>query len=111
MVVVDVRGISVFCQQSLFVGLQDYFTKWVEVISLPDQTAKCIACELVKLFTKFRLPDVLHSDQGRNYERTILSQTLNEFGVMKARITAYHHQCGAMVEWFNHSLLQLLHTC
>ena len=60
------------------------------------------------MFSNYGLPDILHSDQGRNFESTILRQTLEAFGVKKTRTTAYHPQGDGMVERFNRSLLQLL---
>lgn len=50
----------------------------------------------------------MHSDQGRNFESSILAKTLEAFGVNKTRTTAYHPQGDGMVERFNRSLLQLL---
>ena len=38
--------------------VQDYFTKWVEAITLPDQTAAHITKELVKPFSTFGCPDI-----------------------------------------------------
>ena len=64
----------------------------------------------MKLFTTFGIPEILHSDQGRNFESTILRQTLEAFGINKSRTTAYHPQCDGMVEHLNRSLLQLLRT-
>ena len=90
--------------------IQDYFTKWVEAVPLPDQTADRITGELVKLFSTYGHPEILHSDQGRNFESSILAQTLDAFGVHKSRTTAYHPQGDGMVERFNRSLLQLLRT-
>ena len=75
---------------------------------LPDQTAVRITGELVKIFSTFGHPEILHSDQGRNFESSILAQTLQAFGVHKSRTTAYHPQGDGMVERFNRSLLQLL---
>ena len=66
--------------------------------------------ELVKLFSVYGYPQILHSDQGRNFESSILAQTLKAFGVKKSRTTAYHPQGHCMVECFNRSLLQLLRT-
>ncbi len=64
----------------------------------------------MKLCSSFGLPDILHSDQGANFESTILWNTLEEFGVVKTRTTAYHPQGDGMVERLNRSLLQLLRT-
>ena len=43
--------------------IQDYMTKWAEAIPIPDQTAKHITVKLVKVFNRYGLPDILHSDQ------------------------------------------------
>ena len=56
------------------------------------------------------LPDVLHSDQGRNFESTLLRQTLDAFGTSKSYTTAYHPQGDGMVERFNCSLLQMIRS-
>ena len=71
-------------------------------------TASRIADELVKVFTSYGLPVTLHSDQGRNFESSILQQTLEAFGISKSRTTAYHPQGDGMVERFNRTLLQML---
>ena len=88
--------------------VQDYFTKWAEAILLPDQTAARITRELIKLFSVYAHPEIFHSDQGRNFESSILKQTLEAFGVHKSQTTAYHLQGDGMVERFNQFLLQLL---
>ena len=61
----------------------------------------------MKVFTEYGLPDIIHLDQERNFESSILRQTLEAFGVAK-RTTAYHSQGDGMVECFNRSLLQML---
>ena len=60
------------------------------------------------MFATYGMPDILHSDQGCNFESSILLQTLEAFGVKKSRTTAYHPQGDGMVERFNRSLLQML---
>ena len=88
--------------------IQDYFTKWVEAIPFPDQTTTQITNALVQVFSTYGMPEVLHSHQGKNFESTLLQQTLATFGIHKSRTTAYHPEGDGMVECFNRSLLQMM---
>ena len=109
MVAVDILEVPLSsCNNRYLLVIQDYFTKWPEAIPLPDQTATRIMTELIKFFSRFGLPDVLHSDQGRNFESTVLRETLQAFGVAKSRTTSYHPQGDGMAERLNRSLLQML---
>ena len=72
---------------------------------MPDQTASCITDELVKLYSRTGIPEILHSDQGRNFESTLLWQTREAFGIEKSHITAYHSQGDGMAERLNCSIL------
>ena len=111
MIAVDILAVPLSTNNNRYLlVIQDYFTKWVEAVPLPDQTAARITGELVKLFSTYGHPEILHSDQGRNFESSILAQTLDAFGVHKSRTTAYHPQGEGMVEPFNRSFLQLLRT-
>ena len=111
MVAVDILQLPVSCHNNKYLlVIQDYFTKWAEAIPLPDQTASRITRELVQVFTRFGLPDIIHSDQGANFESTILRQTLDAFGVNKTHTTSYHPQGDGMVERFNRTLLQMLRS-
>ena len=76
---------------------------------LPNQKATSITKAIIKLCSSFGIPDVIHSDQGRNFESCLFREMLTAFGIEKSRTTAYHPQGDGMVERFNRSLLQLLH--
>ena len=81
MIAVDILEVPVSSNNNRYLlVVQDYFTKWAEAIPLPDQTATRITAELIKLFCTHGHPDILHSDQGRNFESTILAPTLQAFG-------------------------------
>ena len=91
MVAVDILQVPTSCQNHKYIlVIQDYFTKWAQAIPLTNQTAATFTRELVKIFSNYGLPEILHSDQGRNFESTSLQQTLDAFGITKSKTTAYH---------------------
>ena len=77
MVAADVLEVPVFSNNNRYLLIvQDYFTKWVEVVPMPDQTATRIVSALTKIFCTLGIPEVLHSDQGRNFKSLLLKETL-----------------------------------
>ena len=68
MIAVDILEVPLSSSNNRYLlVVQDYFTKWADATPLPDQTAARISAELVKLFSVFGQPEILHSDQGRNF--------------------------------------------
>ncbi|RXN34248.1 Retrovirus-related Pol poly from transposon [Labeo rohita] len=59
----------------------DYFTKWPEAYAVLDQSASTSAKQLVdEMFTRFGVPDELHSDQRRNFESQLFSEVCQRLG-------------------------------
>ena len=107
MVGVDVLKVPISHQGSQYIlVIQDYFTKWPVAIPMKDQTANMIVQALVSTFSNYGIPSVLHSDQGTNFESTVLKQTCGAFVMHKSRTTPYHPQGDGLVERTNRSLLQ-----
>jgi hypothetical protein len=62
----------------------DYFTKWGEAFALPDQTAQTTAdCLVENFFSRFGLPERIHSDQGSNFESTLFKEMTELMGIKK----------------------------
>ena len=65
MVAVDILEVPISYHRNRYLlVIQDYFTKWADAIPLPDQTAERISQELVKVFSSYGMPEILHSDQA-----------------------------------------------
>ena len=106
MLAVDVLEVPVSTNGNRYLlVVQDYFTKWADAFPMPDQTARRITDILINLCARMGLPRIIHSDQGRNFESTILHQTLQAFGITKSHTTAYHPQGDGMVERLNRLIL------
>ena len=53
----------------------DYFTKWMEAYIILNQETTTIAKKLVdEMFCRFSPPEQLHSDQGRQFESTLMKE-------------------------------------
>ena len=88
MIAIDILEVPVSTKNSRYLlVIQDYCTNWADARPLPDQTAIRITAKLVKLFCTYGIPEIVHSDQGRNFESSIVQSTLDAFGVQKSHTT------------------------
>ncbi|KAJ0050423.1 hypothetical protein NL108_003631 [Boleophthalmus pectinirostris] len=87
----------------------DYFTKWPEAFAIPDQEAETVADTLVEgMFSRFGVAEVIHSDQGRNFESAVFAAMCERMGMQKTRTTPLHPQSDGLVERFNRTLAKQL---
>lgn len=84
--------------------LSDHFTRWKDVIAIPDRTAETVANELDHKITYFGLLERIHTDQGAQFEARLMQQLYNRWGVSKSRTTSYHPQGNGVVEHGNKDL-------
>ena len=90
-------------------AVTDYFTKWVEIFPIPDQTAPtCAEIILNEVIARFGCPYNIHSDQGRNYESAIFSELCQLLEIRKTRTSPGHPSCNGQVEHFNRTLVSMI---
>ncbi len=84
----------------------DQFTKWVECIPLPSQTAEVTAQAVVsQFFSRFGIPLQLHTDRGSNFESKLFDSICKLLQIHKSRTTAYRPSANGQVERFNRTLM------
>ena len=87
----------------------DCFSRWTEACPLPDKTAHSVADAFFnQVVCRFGMPSVIHSDQGREFEKKIMQELCLLCGSHKTRTTPYHPESDGMVERFNRTLLMML---
>lgn len=89
--------------------VSDYFTKWTEAYPLKNIESQTVAKVLVEqFFCKYGVPEMVHSDQGRQYESRLFKDMCELLGIKKTRTTAFHPKSDGMVERFNKTLATML---
>jgi hypothetical protein len=89
--------------------ITDYFTKWVEIFAVPDQTAvTCAQTMLNEVVCRFGCPLAIHSDQDRNFESGIFQELCKILEIRKTRTSPRNPKCNGQVERFNRTLIGMI---
>ena len=71
-------------------GVQDYFSKWTEMVPIHNKRASTIAKELYFMFTRYRCLRRIISDRSREFCNALSDKLFGFFGV-EHRVTAPYH--------------------
>ena len=72
---------------------QDLFTKWIEVEPLRAANAKRIMDSFLDVvITRWGTPEVLHSDNGTEYNNNLVKELVTTFGIHRSFTPLYHPQ-------------------
>lgn len=90
---------------------QDYFTKWLQAVPLPDKTTLSVADAFyTQWVVYYGCPYELHSDQGGEFTSDLLAHMCARLRIHKTFTSAYRPQSDSMVERSNRTLQDLLRT-
>ncbi|MEX1347567.1 MAG: RNase H-like domain-containing protein, partial [Desulfobacterales bacterium] len=87
----------------------DQFSKWVECVAIPNQTAETTARAAVdNIFCRLGVPAQIFTDQGRNFESKLFQQLCKILEIHKARTTPYRPSANGQVERYNRTLMDAI---
>ena len=89
--------------------MSDLFTKYAVTVALQDMTAATVANAIIdEWIMKFGAPDVIHTDQGSNFNSESMQDICRIFMIEKTRTTPYHPQGNGQFERFNRVIADTL---
>ena len=89
----------------------NHFTRYAQAFPTRNQLAKTTArIRFENFVVHYGFPARIHSDQGRNFESSLIKELCSLAGVHKSWTTPYHPVGNGMVERFNQTLLKMLGT-
>lgn len=89
----------------------DRFTRWPEAWPIKNMSTYIIAEHLVSQWiARFGVPDVITTDQGRQFESELFKQLMESFSIHHIRSSPYHPQANGLVERLHRPLKAALTT-
>lgn len=90
----------------------DRFTRWPEAVPIPDITAETVAKALMANWvSRFGTPKVITSDQGRQFESSLMRELCRLLGTKHIRTTPYHPQSNGIIERWHRTFKAAILAC
>jgi hypothetical protein len=87
----------------------DHFSKWVEILPIPDQTSETCAEKILnEVIARYGCPLSIHSDQGRNFESNLFQEFCKILEIKKTRTTPRNPRANGLVERFYRTLISMI---
>ncbi|GFW17850.1 transposon Tf2-6 polyprotein [Trichonephila clavipes] len=87
----------------------DKYTRWHEIIPTEDMLAETTARALLNgWISRFGTPVTIATDQGTNFESSLMRELTNMMGSHRIHSASYHPQSNGMIERFHRHLKKVL---
>ncbi|PKI76948.1 hypothetical protein CRG98_002658, partial [Punica granatum] len=87
----------------------DYFTKWIEAITLASVTAKAMARFLKRdIIARYRVPATIITDNAKNLNNKIIDELCAQFKIQHRNSTPYRPQMNSAVEAANKNIKKII---
>ena len=91
--------------------ITDHFNRYTAAYVTPKQTAPIVAKVLWDNFlVNYGWPEKILTDQGKDFESSVVRELCELAGVQKLRTTPYHPETNGQCECFNQMLINMIGT-
>ena len=85
-------------RDNLYLIIVDYYSKWVEVVSIANQTATTVIAAMQTVFSHLGVPTVVRSDNGPCFAASVFASFANEWGFKHVLSSSRYPQSNGLVE-------------
>ncbi|WJX68619.1 hypothetical protein P8452_52970 [Trifolium repens] len=104
----EIKSASSKNQRYILVGI-DYFTKWIEVIPLPNVDQEAVISFIQNhIIYRFGIPETITTDQGSVFTGRKMQEFTQEIGFRLLTSTPYYAQANGQVEAANKIIINLI---
>ncbi|PKI64396.1 hypothetical protein CRG98_015209 [Punica granatum] len=87
----------------------DYFTKWIEAITLASVTAKAVARFLRRdVIARYGVPTTIITDNAKNLNNKVIDELCAQFKIRHRNSTPYRPQMNGAVEAANKNIKKII---
>lgn len=94
-----------------YILIIDSFSGWIEIIKLGNTFSRTVIEKLKEVFSRFGIPDVVHSDNGPQYSSEEFQMFSREWGFSHVTSSPYYPQSNGLAERAVRSAKDLLEKC
>jgi hypothetical protein len=87
-----------FHKNNPFLVVHDYYSKWLEIIHLPDQTARTVTFKLHSVFARFGNPYFLVTDNAKMFDSEEFRQFMSKIDCTHVTASARYPQSNGAAE-------------
>jgi hypothetical protein len=89
--------------------ITDAFSKWVELVPIPDKSAETVAEAVFnRWICRYACPNEVVTDRGREFCNRLADEMWQKLEVEHKRTAAYHPQTNTSAESFNRTMIKIL---
>lgn len=88
--------------------ITDYFSRWVEVYPLMDQSKESVAVCLADWCTRYGAPLSIRSDRGKSFLNEMITAYCKLWSINQSPTSPYHPESDGLVERMNGTLCDML---
>ncbi|PKI07635.1 hypothetical protein CRG98_049587, partial [Punica granatum] len=87
----------------------DYFTKWIEAITLASVTAKAVACFLRRdVIARYGVPATIITDNAKNLNNKVIDELCAQFKIRHRNSIPYRPQMNGAMDATNKNIKKII---